>query len=122
MILATRFEFGDRARLWYTVSQSKYRSTPSFGKTGMNSHRFDILWRHVRWIHHPYLQDEGKIHEAHRWKLVEDFVTRFNEYRTQLFSPSYIICADESISWWYGQVGRWINLGLQVYMAMEKNP
>ena len=47
IILATRFEFGDRASLWYTVSQSKYRSAPDFGKIVMNRHRFDMLWRHV---------------------------------------------------------------------------
>ena len=47
IILATRFEFGDRASLWSTVSKSKYRSAPDFDKTGMNRHRFDMLWRHV---------------------------------------------------------------------------
>ena len=62
----------------------------------MNRHRFDILWRHVRWSHQPDVRGEGTIHEAHRWKIVEDFVTNFNEYRTQLFSPSDLILADES--------------------------
>ena len=47
IILATHFEFGDRASLWSTVSQSKYRSAPNFGKTGMNRHHLDMLWRHV---------------------------------------------------------------------------
>ena len=122
MILATRFEFGDRARLWSTVSQSKYKSAPAFGKNGMNRHRFDILWRHVRWIHHPDMWDEVTSHETHWRKLVEDFVTNYNEYHTQLFSPSYIICADESISKWYGQGGHWINLGLQIYVAMDRKP
>ena len=32
IILDTRFEFIDRASLWSTVSQSKYRSAPAFGK------------------------------------------------------------------------------------------
>ena len=101
IILATCFEFVDRAILWYTVSQSNYRSAPDFGKTGMNRHRFDMLWRHVQWIHHPDMRDEGTIHEDHCWKLVEYFVTHFNEYHTQIFSPSDSICDDESISWWY---------------------
>ena len=56
------------------------------------------------------------------WKFVEDFVTHFNEYRTQIFSPSYIICADEYISRWYGQVGHWINLGLTIYVAIYRKP
>ena len=47
IILATRFEFGDRYILWSTVSQSKYRSAPDFVKTGINRHRFDMMWRHV---------------------------------------------------------------------------
>ena len=68
------------------------------------------------------MRGEGKIHEDRRWKLVEDLVTHFNEYRTQIFSPSYIICADESISRWYGQVGHWINLGLPMYVIMDRKP
>ena len=47
IILATCFEFGDRASLWAIVSKSKYMSVPAFGKTGMNMHRFDILCRYV---------------------------------------------------------------------------
>ena len=61
-------------------------------------------------------------HEAHWWKLVEDCVNHFNEYRTQLFSPSDLICADESILPWYRQGGHWINLGLAMYMAMDRKP
>ena len=55
IILATCFEFGDRASLWSTVYKSKYRSDPAFGNTGMNRHRFYILWRHVRWSDQPDL-------------------------------------------------------------------
>ena len=108
IILATCFEFGDRSILWSTVSQSNYRSAPVFVNTGMNRHRLNMLWRYVRWNHQPDAQSEGTSHVAHRWKLVEDFVNNFNEYRTKLFSPSDIICADESISRWYGQGGHWI--------------
>ena len=122
IILATHFKFGDRSRLWYTVSQSKYRSAPDFGSTSMNRHHLGILWRHVRWIHQSYVRGEGTIHEAHWWKLVEDFVTHFNEYRTQLFSPLGIICDYESISRWYGQGVHWINLGLPMYVAMYRKP
>ena len=46
----------------------------------------------------------------------EDFVTHFNEYFKQLFYPSDLIYADESISWWYGQGGHWINLGVPMYV------
>ena len=68
------------------------------------------------------MRDEGTIHEDHFWKLVEYFVTHFNEYRTQIFSPSDSICDDESILWWYIQGGHWINLGLPMYVAMDRKP
>ena len=68
------------------------------------------------------MRDEGTIHEAHWWKLVEDFVIHFNEYRTHIFSPSDLICADESILRWYGQGGNWINLGLSMYVAIDRKP
>ena len=80
-----------------------------------------MLWWHVQWIHQTYVRDEGMSHEDHRWKLVEDFATKFNKYCTQLFSPSDFICADESISRWYGQGGHWINFGLLMYVAMGRN-
>ena len=86
IILSKRFEFGDRSSLWSTVSQSNYKSSTAFGKTGMDRNCFDMMRRHVRWGHQPYVQGEGTIHEAHWWKIVEEFVTHFNEYRTQLFS------------------------------------
>ena len=66
IILAKIFESGYRASLWSTVSQSKYTSATAFGKTGMNKHRFNMLWRHVRWSHHPDVRGEGTSHEAHR--------------------------------------------------------
>ena len=122
IILAARLEFVDRAILWSTVSQSKYRFAPAFGNTGMNRRRLDMLWRHVRWRHQLDVRDEGTSHEAHWWKLVEDSVTNFNKYRTQIFSPSNVICADESISWRYGQDGHWIHLGFLMYVAINRKP
>ena len=68
------------------------------------------------------MRDEGTIHEAHRWKIAEDFVTHFNVYRTQLFYPSFLICADESILRWYRKGGNWINLGLPMYVEIDRKP
>ena len=68
------------------------------------------------------MQDEVTIHEAHRWKLVEDFVTNFNDYRTQIFYPLDLICADDSISQWYEQGGHWINLVFPIYVAIYRKP
>ena len=67
IILAKRFEFVDRASLLSTVSQSKYRSTPDFGKYGMNRHRFYMPWRHVKWSPKPDVRGEIIRHEAHWW-------------------------------------------------------
>ena len=71
IILATLFEFGDRASMWSTLSQPKYRYAPGFGKNGINRHRFNMMWRHIRWIHQLDVQDDGTSHGVHRWKLVE---------------------------------------------------
>ena len=47
IIVAIRFEFGERDSLWSTVSQSKYRPALYFVKTGMSRHRFNMLWKHI---------------------------------------------------------------------------
>ena len=120
IILATRFEFGDRDSLWSTVSQSKYSYNPYFGNTSMNRRRFDMLWRHVWWVHQPDVQGESTSHENYQWKIFEDFFTHFNDYFSQLFSPSGLICADEYISWWNRQDGHRINLGFLIYVTMER--
>ena len=64
------------------------------------------------------MRDEGTSNESHRWKLVEDFVNHFNEYRIQLFSPLDLICTDESISRWHGQGGHCIYLVVLMYVEM----
>ena len=68
------------------------------------------------------MRGEGTSHEVHRQKTVEDFVTHFNEYHTQLFSTSDLICDDEYISRWYGQGGHWINLFLPMYVEIDRKP
>lgn len=58
----------------------------------------------------------------YRWMLLRDLVDNFNEYRGSNFSLSDLLCADESISRWYGQGGHWINLGLPMYVAIDRKP
>ena len=31
-------------------------------------------------------------------------------------------CVDELISWWYGLGGGWINIGLTIYIAIDRKP
>ena len=58
--------------------------------------------------------------EDYRWMLVDDFVAFFNEHREKFFNPSSDMCADESMSRWYGL--DWINIGLPMYVALDRKP
>ena len=123
LLLITRFEFGDRRDLWSTRSSSKYIPAAAFGeKTGMSRDRFELILQQLVWSRQPAERPEGMSHEAYRWMLVEDFVANFNEHRQQYFCPSWHMCADESISQWYGLGGHWINIGLPMYVAMDRKP
>ena len=53
---------------------------------------------------------------------VDGFVKRFNDYRQDFYSPSEKNCVDESISRWYGEGGHWINIGLPMYVAIDRKP
>ena len=46
----------------------------------------------------------------------------FNQHREDNFIPGEWICADESISRWYGLGGYWINIGLPMYVAIDRKP
>jgi hypothetical protein len=54
--------------------------------------------------------------------LVDDFVSFINEEREKFFDPSSELCADESISRWYGLGGGWMNGGLPMYVDMDRKP
>ena len=46
----------------------------------------------------------------------------FNKHRANNVLPSEWICVDESISKWYGLGGHWINIGLPMYIAIDRKP
>jgi Transposase IS4 len=121
-ILITRFEFGSRASLWSSHTASKYIPAINLGKAGMSRCRYDELLQHVRWSSQADERPESMSHEEWRWTAVDDFVTRFNLHRKSYYTPSYIICVDESMSRWYGLGGHWINMGLPQYVAMDRKP
>ena len=104
-VLSTRFEFGSRSSLWSNIAPSKYVPAPAFGKTGLSRNRFDHLWRHIRFSDQKDTRPEGMSSERFRWTLVDDFVSNFNNHRAAMFIPGDCICADESISRWYGLGG-----------------
>ena len=123
LILITRFEFGERDHLWRTKSTCKYIPAPNFGEcTGMTRDRFNDIYRFMVWSIQPPRRPEGMSSETFRWKLVEDFVTNFNEHRWSYFSPGWLICVDESMSRWYGLGGHWINMGLPMYVSIDRKP
>ena len=64
-----------------------------------------MLWRYVRFRDQPDVRPSDMSSEQYRWRLVDDFVARFNAHRVSNFSPSDRICVDESISKWYGSGG-----------------
>ena len=122
LILTTEFEFGSRRSLWSSVAPSKYVPAPCFGKTGITRNRFDDIWAYIRFSDQPGERPDAMSHEKYRWLLVDDFVQAFNDHREYTFVPSDYICADESISRWYGQGGHWINMGLPMYIAIDRKP
>jgi hypothetical protein len=122
LILGTRYEFGHRADLWRTEAGNRLLQAPAFGtKTGMPRRRFDDIWSSLTFS----MQDERGDNEgsaAHRWRLVSEFVDSINSHRAAHFSPSDLVCVDESISRWYGQGGHWIERGLPHYVAIDRKP
>ena len=122
MLLVTRFEFGSRASLWSNVTTNNYIPAPSFGLTGMPRKRFDDLRMCIRFSEQPPNCPSDMTSEQYHWRLVDDFVKNFNEHRAQKYSPSDEICIDNSMSWWYGQGGHWINHGLPMYVAIDRKP
>lgn len=88
----------------------------------MSRHRFDILFRCLRFGNQPMQKPAGMSDRSYRWLLVDDFVMNFNEHRAANFIPGSTICVDESISRWYGLGGSWINIGLPHYVAIDRKP
>ena len=122
IIMATRFEFSSRQSLWSSVWKTKYQPPPDFGKSGMSRNRFNDIWECSRWSFQPEERPPHVSSEDYRWMLVDDFVAFFNEHREKFFNPSSDMCADESMSRWYGLGGDWINLGLPMYVALDRKP
>ena len=86
----------------------------------MSRDRFEELWYHMVWSEQPDNRHDDQSHEGHRWMLVEDFVRNINNHREKYYVPCWILCADESISRWYGLGGHWINCGLPQYVALDR--
>jgi Transposase IS4 len=49
-------------------------------------------------------------------------LVQFHKHQARMLIPSEHICADESISRWYGQGDKWSNHGLPMYVAIDQKP
>ena len=121
-IAMTLVEFGDRSALWEGKHECKFVQPQQFGTTGMSRDRYEDILRYLLWSFQPDERPDGMSSETYRWMLVQDFVDRYNDHRKNHFTPSFLICVDESMSRWYGMGGHWINAGLPCYIAFDRKP
>ena len=122
-ILVTRFEFNNRRDLWSTKSLSRYIEPAAFGmKTGMTRDRYDDIFSNLRFSDQPKEKPADMTEAEYRWLLIDGFIERFNDHRAARLHPSDTITVDESISRWYGLGGNWIDIGLPMYVAMDRKP
>lgn len=122
LILMTRRKFTSRGSLWSKTTQFKYETAPDFGRTRFSKTRFELIMRCVRYSEQPAERPSDMSSEAYRWLLVDGFIERFNSYRQRMFSPSDLICVDESMSRWYGIGGSWLGDGLPMYIQIDRKP
>ena len=78
LVMMTRVKVRVRRDLWNTSARSRYLPAYNFGSMEMSRHRWEQLWKHIRWSEQPPIRPEGTTHERWRWSLVSDFVQRFN--------------------------------------------
>ena len=58
----------------------------------------------------------------HSYLFMQDFVDSFNNHRRKFFNPGSSLTVDESFAEWNGVGGSWINIGLPMYMSLDRKP
>ena len=91
---------GYRRKLWGNVSEYTLFPAHDFNKTGMSCHRFEQLCSFAWWNNEYVHRQESMSHAKPYYQFVQDFVDLFNDHRSEIFSLSDLLCADESISNW----------------------
>jgi len=84
--------------------------------------RFDDIWSCLRWCDQPKRRPAGMSSRRFRWRLADDFANRFDDHREAMVTHSEVICIDESKSRWYSMGGYWINMGITMYIAINRKP
>lgn len=122
MIQKIRHEFSARASVWSEYGrQYKYISRENFSAKVLSRNRFEILRAYIRFSYQPNVRKDIRS-GTYRWMLVDDFVAAFNQHRRANFSPSWLLCIDESISKWDGLGRSYISKGIPVFTAIGRKP
>ena len=61
------------------------------------------------------------MHEAYQWVFVDGFMDRIKIVLHHFTRPSDIILFDNSISHWFVKVCHQINIGIAIYLSIERN-
>ena len=85
ILLTTKFKFKSRASLWSTTASSKYKVAPTFGLTGVSRQTFDAHWMCIHFSNQPKPYPPEMLPEQYHWKLVDDFVSKYNKHGRQAF-------------------------------------
>ncbi len=100
----------------------KYLPSYDLCVTDMLRNHFDDIWYAVRWSRQPPEQPDGMSLEQYHWMLVDNFIANINEYRSRPFNPGNHLGADETVIWWYGLGGAFVDAGLPIYLVLECKP
>lgn len=75
----------------------------------MSFHRFESLRSCIRYSGGGVTCGTSN---CNLWALVDDFVTDINDHRGMFFTPTELLCVEESLSRWYGLGGEYAGVGL----------
>ena len=121
--LMTRYKFANRRDLWKSEGPTRFEPGANFGKlTGMIRDRYDDIFSNLRFSNQPDEKPAGMSEADYRWMLIDDHVELYNVHRANGYSPSGSLTGDESVSRWYGLGGDWIDIGLPMYVALDRKP
>ena len=112
LILMNRIEFSSRRSHWSSQGSRKYLRQPQFGNIIART-RFEALRKNVTFSFPADWSD--------RWGLIRDFIVAITDHRSSHVIPSQNICADESMSHWYGLRGGWIELDFLIMLQWTAN-
>ncbi|KAL7462969.1 hypothetical protein ACHAXS_003342 [Conticribra weissflogii] len=89
----------------------------------MARHQYEVLWESIQFSRQAEYHDcVATTNSQWRCQLADNCVNNYNTDRELSFSPSKVICIDESFTCWYGQGKNGINTRLPMYVAIDHKP